>query len=151
MCLGMPLLLLRSAEAVYAVFWVFFFTLKISCLNSVCEQCSGFRKWSALAWSARMFKELFWHTTPAVQTSDWKLIQQRACVLLLPSESQSSDLFCFLTYVRALEVGHSTLIQNSVCCYWVLSLLVWAALLELVWCVWDWRMCSSVLSDFSFR
>lgn len=71
-----------------------------------------------------MFKELLWHTTSAVQMSDWHLIQQRACVFLLPPKSQSSDPSCFLTYMRALEVGHSTLIQNSECCYCVLSLLV---------------------------
>lgn len=74
-----------------------------------------------------MFKELLRHTTSAVQTSDWHLIQQRACVFLLPPKSQSSDPSCFLTYMRALEVGQSSdsaLIQNSVCCYCVLSLLV---------------------------
>lgn len=95
MCSGMPLLLLRSAEVVYAGFFFPFWRFHVWIQYVSSAQASENRVlW---LWNARMFKELLWQTS-AVQMSDWHLIQQRACVFLLPPKSQSSDPSCFLTW-----------------------------------------------------
>lgn len=102
----------------------------------VLEFCTHFRNWISLysTWRGERYNHSLstctaaglWRTSPALQTNDLKLIQQRAFIFLLPTQSQSFTVST-LTWVL-LEVGRYSPFQNCVHCSCILSLLVWGEL-----------------------